>query len=107
MPEHIFNQFVVDGEVPSYFVRKATEEWKRLRVEVGSSSAFVLQERLFFLTLFLTPSLLMIQANVLRRWRERRALPPPPAAALMSNGKPICPASVSMRSTAPRGGRRR
>ncbi len=50
-------EYVVDGEVPSFFVRKATEAWKQLRVEAGRSNAFVLQERLFFLTVFLAPSL--------------------------------------------------
>ncbi len=49
--------FVVDGQVPSYFRRKAKEEWKSLRAQVETSRVFVLKEKLFHLTYALVPSL--------------------------------------------------
>ena len=49
--------FIVDGAVPPHLLSAATEAWKKLRVELGTHPAFVLQERLFFLTLYLAPRL--------------------------------------------------
>jgi len=49
----------------------SSQWWTQLASSVAGGLAFAT-----ILTLFLTPSLLMIQANLLRRWREWRALKP-------------------------------
>jgi multidrug efflux pump len=51
----------------------SSQWWTQLASSVAGGLAFAT-----ILTLFLTPSLLMIQANVLKRWRERQT--PQPAA---------------------------
>jgi len=51
------SDFVVDGVVPSYFRRKAREQWQSLRSEIETTHAFVLKEKLFHLTVALVPSL--------------------------------------------------
>ena len=49
----------------------SSQWWTQLASSVAGGLAFAT-----VLTLFLTPSLLMIQANAMRRWHERRALRP-------------------------------
>jgi multidrug efflux pump len=49
----------------------SSQWWTQLASSVAGGLAFAT-----ILTLVLTPSLLMIQANVIRRWKERRALRP-------------------------------
>ena len=49
----------------------SSQWWTQLASSVAGGLAFAT-----ILTLFLTPSLLMIQANLVRRWKERRALRP-------------------------------
>lgn len=50
-------EFVEDGKVPSYFLRKAKEQWQSLRAQLETSNVFVLKEKLFYLTAALVPSL--------------------------------------------------
>ncbi|MDH3983673.1 MAG: hypothetical protein OEV02_05685, partial [Gammaproteobacteria bacterium] len=49
----------------------SSQWWTQLASSVAGGLAFAT-----ILTLVLTPSLLMIQANVIRRWKERRTLRP-------------------------------
>jgi multidrug efflux pump len=49
----------------------SSQWWTQLASSVAGGLAFAT-----ILTLFLTPSLLMIQANVMSRWQERRAMQP-------------------------------
>jgi multidrug efflux pump len=49
----------------------SSQWWTQLASSVAGGLAFAT-----VLTLFLTPSLLMVQANMLRRWRERHAKAP-------------------------------
>ena len=49
----------------------SSQWWTQLASSVAGGLAFAT-----ILTLVLTPSLLMIQANVIRRWKERRTLKP-------------------------------
>jgi len=49
----------------------SSQWWTQLASSVAGGLAFAT-----ILTLLLTPSLLMVQANLLRRWKERRALRP-------------------------------
>ena len=51
----------------------SSQWWTQLASSVAGGLAFAT-----LLTLLLTPSLLMVQANVMRRWRERRSLHPSP-----------------------------
>jgi multidrug efflux pump len=53
----------------------SSQWWTQLASSVAGGLAFAT-----ILTLVLTPSLLMIQANVIRRWKERRTLRPAPSA---------------------------
>ena len=55
----------------------SSQWWTQLASSVAGGLAFAT-----VLTLFLTPSLLMVQANMLRRWRERRAMQPTAANPL-------------------------
>jgi multidrug efflux pump len=52
----------------------SSQWWTQLASSVASGLAFAT-----VLTLFLTPSLLMVQANLAQRWKERRAVPTSPA----------------------------
>ena len=54
----------------------SSQWWTQLASSVAGGLAFAT-----ILTLLLTPSLLMVQANVMRRWRERRSLHPSPPAS--------------------------
>ena len=54
----------------------SSQWWTQLASSVAGGLAFAT-----LLTLLLTPSLLMVQANVVRRWRERRSLQPDRPAA--------------------------
>jgi multidrug efflux pump len=56
----------------------SSQWWTQLASSVAGGLAFAT-----ILTLFLTPSLLMIQANVLKRWKEREVAPssPPESAS--------------------------
>ncbi len=54
----------------------SSQWWTQLASSVAGGLAFAT-----ILTLLLTPSLLMVQANVIRRWRERRSLHPNPPAS--------------------------
>ncbi|RZV39226.1 MAG: efflux RND transporter permease subunit [Chromatiales bacterium] len=54
----------------------SSQWWTQLASSVAGGLAFAT-----LLTLLLTPSLLMVQANVIRRWRERRSLQPNPPAS--------------------------
>jgi multidrug efflux pump len=49
----------------------SSQWWTQLASSVAGGLAFAT-----VLTLVLTPSLLMIQANIIRRWKERRTLRP-------------------------------
>jgi multidrug efflux pump len=49
----------------------SSQWWTQLASSVAGGLAFAT-----ILTLVLTPSLLMIQANLMQRWKERRALTP-------------------------------
>jgi len=53
----------------------SSQWWTQLASSVAGGLAFAT-----ILTLLLTPSLLMIQANVIRRWKERRTLRPATSA---------------------------
>ena len=53
----------------------SSQWWTQLASSVAGGLAFAT-----ILTLILTPSLLMIQANVIRRWKERRTLRPAKSA---------------------------
>ena len=54
----------------------SSQWWTQLASSVAGGLAFAT-----LLTLLLTPSLLMVQANLMRRWRERRSLHPNPPAS--------------------------
>jgi multidrug efflux pump len=57
----------------------SSQWWTQLASSVAGGLAFAT-----VLTLFLTPSLLMVQANALSRWRERRAMRPGTSAPTSS-----------------------
>jgi len=57
----------------------SSQWWTQLASSVAGGLAFAT-----VLTLFLTPSLLMVQANVLQRWRERQAAAPAQSASVSS-----------------------
>jgi multidrug efflux pump len=54
----------------------SSQWWTQLASSVAGGLAFAT-----ILTLWLTPSLLMVQANFMRRWKERRALKPTASAS--------------------------
>ncbi len=54
----------------------SSQWWTQLASSVAGGLAFAT-----ILTLLLTPSLLMIQANLIKRWKERQSAPPASAAA--------------------------
>ena len=54
----------------------SSQWWTQLASSVAGGLAFAT-----ILTLVLTPSLLMVQANVIRRWKERRTLRPAASAS--------------------------
>ena len=54
----------------------SSQWWTQLASSVAGGLAFAT-----LLTLLLTPSLLMIQANVMRRWKDRKAMSPERAAS--------------------------
>jgi multidrug efflux pump len=57
----------------------SSQWWTQLASSVAGGLAFAT-----VLTLFLTPSLLMAQANVLQRWRQQRTTIPPRGASVTS-----------------------
>jgi multidrug efflux pump len=57
----------------------SSQWWTQLASSVAGGLAFAT-----VLTLFLTPSLLMVQANVLQRWRQRRTTAPSRGASVTS-----------------------
>jgi multidrug efflux pump len=57
----------------------SSQWWTQLASSVAGGLAFAT-----VLTLFLTPSLLMVQANVLQRWKERQAVTPTRSASVTS-----------------------
>ncbi len=57
----------------------SSQWWTQLASSVAGGLAFAT-----LLTLLLTPSLLMVQANLLQRWKERRSLSPASAASASS-----------------------
>jgi multidrug efflux pump len=57
----------------------SSQWWTQLASSVAGGLAFAT-----VLTLFLTPSLLMVQANVLQRWKERQAVAPNRGASVTS-----------------------
>ncbi len=54
----------------------SSQWWTQLAYSVAGGLAFAT-----ILTLLLTPSLLMIQANLIKRWKERHSAPPASATA--------------------------
>jgi len=54
----------------------SSQWWTQLASSVAGGLAFAT-----ILTLWLTPSLLMVQANILQRWKERKAFRPPAPAS--------------------------
>ena len=54
----------------------SSQWWTQLASSVAGGLAFAT-----LLTLLLTPSLLMIQANIIRQWKERRSIPPAQTAS--------------------------
>ena len=57
----------------------SSQWWTQLASSVAGGLAFAT-----ILTLLLTPSLLMVQANLMQRWKERRMLKPADTAAISS-----------------------